>query len=471
VSRGDETSFLDGVKRQIDRLANIGTLPTDTEKEKLHKRFLIYVALMMNGGGILWATICIYYGLFVPAAVPLAYIVLTGANIRYFSSSKRFGLVRSIQLFLSLVLPFLFQWSLGGFVPSGSVMLWAMTAILGALTFQEIRITLRWYLGYLALTVLMGMIDGNIAEYASPGSSSPEATLFVINIIGVSIIVFGLMIYFVRSNDLAYEELELKNNELIESQAQLVQAEKMASIGSLTAGLAHEMNTPIGVINSNTDVSGRCVAAITEAVEGSETIDELGTNDQFQRSLSLLQSSHRATLESSARISKLVNNLRSFARLDEAALQKADLHEGIESTLDLIGHDLDGRIEVVKEKGDIPRVACHPSELNQVFMNILRNAVEAIDGPGKITIRSFVENGNVHVQIEDTGVGIAPEQVQRIFDPGFNRKGSRVKAGWGLFTSYKIVENHNGEIRINSEVGKGTSVTVVLPTDLKNTKS
>jgi signal transduction histidine kinase len=442
----------------------MGTLPYDTEKEKLHKRFLIYVALLMNGGGFLWATICVYYGLYLPAAVPLSYIVMTVANLRLFSRTKRFGLARSFQLLISLVLPFVFQWSLGGFVPSGSVMLWAMTAILGALTFQEIRITLRWYLGYLVLTVLTGVIDGDVSRFTSPASSTPEATLFVVNIIGVSIIVFGLMIYFVRSNELAYEELELKNAELVDSQAQLVQAEKMASIGSLTAGLAHEMNTPVGVINSNTDVSGRCIAAITEALENCQTVAELGSNDQFQRSLTLLQTNNKATLDSSARITKLVNSLTSFARLDEATFQKADLHEGLESTLNLIGHEFKDRIDVVREYGDIPPVVCHPGELNQVFVNLLRNAVEAIENSGKITIRSFVGSDDVRVQIEDSGVGIAPEQLRRIFDPTFTRRAPRVRAGLGLFSSYQIVRKHKGEIRIESEPGKGTSVTVILPT-------
>jgi signal transduction histidine kinase len=449
-------------------VADIGTLPTDTEKEKLRKRFLVYVALLMMGGGLLWAAICLYHKLFLPAAVPLAYIFLSIANLVYFSGSKRFGLVRSFQLLISLVLPFVFQWSLGGFIPSGSVMLWAMTAILGALTFQEIRITLRWYLGYLALTVLTGVIDGNVARYASQGSSTPEATLFIINIIGVSIIVFGLMVYFVRSNDLAYEELELMNNELIESQAQLVQAEKMASIGSLTAGIMHEINTPIGVINSNTDISKRCAGTIANALESCKTIDELEHNDQLKRSLTLIQTNNQSTLESSGRIIKLVNSLKNVARVDEAAFQKADLHEGIDSALDLLSHEIEDRIDVVKKYGDIPRVACHPGELNQVFMIVLKNAVEAIKGQGRITIRSFVRSGTVHVQFEDSGVGIAPEQLQRIFDPGFKKTGSRVRTGWGLFTSYKVMEKHKGEIKIESEVGEGTFVTIMIPTDINN---
>jgi signal transduction histidine kinase len=328
---------------------------------------------------------------------------------------------------------------------------------------QEIRITLRWYLGYLALTVLTGVIDGDVSRYASQGTSTPEATLFVINIIGVSIIVFGLMVYFVRSNDLAYDELELVNSELIESQAQLVQAEKMASIGSLTAGIMHEINTPIGVINSNADISKRCIDNIADTLDVGRTSGDVEDPDRIRHLLSLVQSSNQATLESSSRIVKLVDSLRIVTRVDEAAFQKADLHEGIDSALDLLSHDMEGRIDVVKEYGDIPQVSCHPGELNQVFMAVLMNAVEAIRGEGRIAIRSFVKDDTVHIQIEDSGVGIAPEQLQRIFDPGFKKTGSRVRAGWGLLTSYRIMERHKGEIRIESEAGEGTFVTIMLP--------
>jgi signal transduction histidine kinase len=455
--------MLENLKTIFNRLANIGTQPSDSDKEKLHKRFLVYVALFMAGGGLLWASICIYHGLYIPASIPLGYIVITAANLWSFSRSKRLGVVRFFQLLISLVLPFIFQWSLGGFAPSGAVMLWAMMAILGALTFQEVRITLRWFVGYLALTAASGVLDSVASGNGTLASSATGTALIVVNIIGVSTIVFGLMIYFVRSNELAYKELERMNTALVDSQAQLVQAEKMASIGSLTAGIAHEMNTPIGVINSNTDISGRCIATIVNTLRNCKTIDELTNHKQFQSALEGLQNNNKVTLESSARITQLIDSLKSFTRLDEAALQKADVHEGIDSALSLIQHEFEDRIDIVKEYGNIPKVSCYPGELNQVFMNILKNAVEAIEGSGTITIRSFVTDNYAYIQIEDTGVGLAPGQIQRIFDPGIKRKGTRVRAGWGLFASYKIVEKHRGEIKIESEPGRSTTVTVALP--------
>ncbi|MEE9169689.1 MAG: ATP-binding protein, partial [bacterium] len=164
---------------------------------------------------------------------------------------------------------------------------------------------------------------------------------------------------------------------------------------------------------------------------------------------------------------RIVNSLKSFARLDEAVFQITDLHEGLESILTLLDQDLEGRISVVKEYGEIPLLACYPGELNQMFMNLLMNAVQAIERNGTITIRSFVEKGNVHVQIKDTGIGVSSERIKELFDPSFTKKGHRVKAGLGLFASYNIIQKHHGEIKVESEVGKGSTFTVILPMDLE----
>ncbi len=440
------------VTRLIEVLASIGALESDTDREALHKRFLVYVAVLMSCGGLVWGSICVYLGLFITAAIPFGYVALTAFNLTYFSVTTQFRVARFIQLLISLLLPFLFQWTLGGFVPSGVVMMWAMLAILGALTFQEIEITLRWFLAYIVLTVASGVFEGE------------TATLFVLNVVGVSVIVFGLMLYFVRSNEIAYDQLAQANRELVNSQVELVRAEKMASIGALTAGITHEMNTPLGVINSNVDVASRCVSTITDALKEGGRIDQLDNSEQVKRCLDLLQTTHAGTVESSARITGLVDNLRRFAKLDEAPRQNVDLHEGIDSALELLKPDLGDRIEVVKNYGDIPRVTCYASSLNHVFMDVLRNAAEAIRGRGTIEVRSRVEADEIQIQVIDSGVGMSPEQVQRIFDPALNRSGTRARAGLSLLTSHGILRQHNGEIRIDSRLGEGTTVTVALPT-------
>jgi signal transduction histidine kinase len=451
----------------IKQLAEIGDKPSDTEDQRLHHRFLIYVALLMNGGGLVWGSICLYNGLLIPAIIPFGYIFFTIANLWYFYFSKRFKVVRFFQILLSLVLPFFFQWSLGGFTPSGTVFLWSMTAMLGALTFQEVRITMYWFLTYLLLTVLSGLIDGEVSKYAPSLSSATITFLFVVNIMGVSIIVFGLMQYFVRSRELTHAELELKNKELIESQTQLIKSEKMASVGLLTAGITHEINNPIGVINSTIDVFNRCITNIREVLETGQSLDEIRSSTKLQRSLKALQDNSIANSDSSKRISKIVNSLKSFTRLDEAELQKIDLHESIESTLILLGHDLPKGIRVVKEYGTLPALTCYPGELNQVFLNLLKNAAEAIDGEGTITIRTLLKANNIQVQIADTGVGMSQEQMHSLFEPSFTKSESRVKAGLGLYICYNIIQKHQGEIKGESKEGKGSTFEIMLPTNLE----
>jgi AhpD family alkylhydroperoxidase len=262
------------------------------------------------------------------------------------------------------------------------------------------------------------------------------------------------------------DELQQLLDELKETQAQLVQSEKMAALGKLVAGVVHELNTPIGTINSVIDVSSRSVNRIKEVLESSQNIDEIRQNDRLKDSIKYLQDNMPVTLTATDRIAKIVQSLKSFSRLDESLFQKACIHEGLDSTLTLLENELKDDITVVKEYGEVPLINCYPSELNQVFMHLLTNAVHALHGKGTITIRTFPKNDTIHVVISDTGVGILPDQKEGLFDPNFSKDGSRVKAGLGLFTSYNIVKNHNGHIEVESEVGKGSTFTVILPINL-----
>ena len=250
--------------------------------------------------------------------------------------------------------------------------------------------------------------------------------------------------------------------ELEETQAQLVQSEKMAALGKLVAGVVHEINTPLAVISSSTDVCQRSVGNITAALEANGDLAEVA-DEKFRRSVKALQSGIPGQLAAVDRLSRIVGGLKSFACLDEALFRETDLHEAMDNTLMLLERDLADRVDIVKEYGDLPLVACYASELNQVFMNLLLNAVQAIEEKGTITIRTFVAEGRVHVEITDDGIGIPSDRLQRLFEPDFKRKGPRVKAGLGLFTSYQIMQKHRGEIRVASTPGLGSTFTVVLP--------
>ena len=163
------------------------------------------------------------------------------------------------------------------------------------------------------------------------------------------------------------------------------------------------------------------------------------------------------------RVTDIVQSLRSFARLNEAEFQVFDVHEGLESTLMLLKPQIGDEITVLKHFGDIPPIYGAPGQLNQVFLSLLKNAAQAIEGKGEIRIKTLQAQDQVEIQISDTGRGIPPEQLQRLFDFGFNAADFRVKMGFGLPTAYKTVQEHNGTIELESKVGKGTEVTISLP--------
>ena len=262
-----------------------------------------------------------------------------------------------------------------------------------------------------------------------------------------------------EKNETVEETLE----ELKSTQAQLVQSEKMAALGKLAAGIAHEINNPVGALKSTMDILIRCAAKMKQITESGERLTEVKDSSDFQKFLNILERNSRVALSAGDRIAKIVSSLKNFTRLDEAEFQKVNIHEGIESTLTLIQHEIKEEIEVVKEFGDIPNIFCYPGELNQVFMTLLANAVQAIENEGTVTIKTSSDNTSVYVKISDTGKGIPSENLARIFDPGFTTKSSRVGMDLGLSISYNIIQKHNGEIKVESEVGKGTEFVITLP--------
>jgi signal transduction histidine kinase len=237
------------------------------------------------------------------------------------------------------------------------------------------------------------------------------------------------------------------------AQAQLVQSEKMAALGLLVAGIAHEINTPMGAIASTHDTVFRAI----EKIKG-----EAGSSPSLTRLFTMLEGTQRLLTDATGRVTSIVRRLRSFARLDEAELKEADLNSGIEDTLALVAHELKG-VRVIKELGALPAVTCYPGRLNQVFLNVIVNARQAIAHDGEIRIVTSHGDGSVRVQISDTGCGIAPADLARVFDPGFTTKGVGVGTGLGLSICYQIVEEQKGTIGIASELGKGTTVTITVP--------
>ena len=251
-------------------------------------------------------------------------------------------------------------------------------------------------------------------------------------------------------------------------QDQLIMQEKMASLGNLVAGVAHEINTPLGSLNSNSDTMGRMVTALKSSLkdDGKHPQPERANKERVDKTSRLLEQL-RALADfnktASQRMIAIVTSLRSFARLDRATEDQVDMHEGLETTLTLIENQLKDRVTVHKDYAATPRVRCYPSQLNQVYMNLLLNASQAIEGKGDIYLKTFATDDAVAVEITDTGAGISAENRSRVFDPGFTTKGVKVGTGLGLSIVQRIIDDHNGKIEVESQVGKGTTIRVFLP--------
>lgn len=284
---------------------------------------------------------------------------------------------------------------------------------------------------------------------------------------------FNNMMHILESQNM---KLEKAYTELKATQAKILQQEKMASIGQLAAGVAHEINNPIGFISSNLGTLDKYVNRLTEfitaqsevmeslkSVESEEVLREKRKKLKLDYIIPDIKALIEESLDGADRVRRIVQDLKSFSRVDEAEYKHADINECIESTINIVWNELKYKAVLKKEYGEIPLTKCYPQQLNQVFMNLLVNAAHAIEKQGEITIRTWHEDGSIFVAISDTGAGIPKENISRLFDPFFTTKEIGKGTGLGLSITYDIVKKHTGDIMVHSEEGKGTSFTVRIP--------
>lgn len=244
------------------------------------------------------------------------------------------------------------------------------------------------------------------------------------------------------------KDLKAALEELKETQLQLINSEKMASLGQLIAGVAHEINTPVASIKSNNSIMEKLIAQIEQ--------------DDIKEMFTQINSIDKEAIQ---RISNIVVSLKKFVRLDEADLQEANINKELDLTLDLISHETKNKVEIEKHYGDIPPIKCYPNMLNQVFTNILVNACQAIKDKGKIVISTEFQDSNLIVKIKDNGQGIPKENLNKIFTAGYTTKGVGVGTGLGLAISQKIIDKHKGKIQVYSEVGIGTEFVITIKSE------
>ncbi len=291
--------------------------------------------------------------------------------------------------------------------------------------------------------------EGEPADYfevsLSPVTGREGEVEAVLEILRDATATLGLEQYLIGMAESRDQEL----SDLRKSQAEILYRDRLVALSSLVAGLSHEIHTPLGAMLSSADILKRAIGRL----EADGAVAKLGS----------LKSSAEVMVEGARRIHAVVRTLRLFTRLDEAPRKSVDIHDGLETSLELLRYRIGANTSVIKDYGELPEILCRPDALNQVFMNILLNAVQAVEGAGEIRIATRVDGEDAVVEIADDGPGIPRDDLPKIFDLGFTTRGQRGGTGIGLALSQRIVQEHGGTIEVTSEPGRGSAFAVRIP--------
>lgn len=255
------------------------------------------------------------------------------------------------------------------------------------------------------------------------------------------------------------EDMDDTNRRLKDAQAQLLQSEKMAVVGQLAAGVAHEINNPMSFIISNLDTISKYIPDIADVIKNKRSGTDVDIDFLLEDAAKIISESYEGAL----RVKRIVQDLKTFSHVDEAEMQLTDVHTCLDSTLNILANELKYKAKIIKEYGSVPNIWCYPMQLNQVLLNLIVNASQAIEKDGTILLKTYSDQRRLFIEIADNGCGIQPEIVDKIFEPFFTTKGVGKGTGLGLSIAYNIINKHNGEIKVKSEVGKGSVFTIILP--------
>lgn len=298
----------------------------------------------------------------------------------------------------------------------------------------------------------------------------PESTEMILNNFADAVSLAYARLLDFRRLEQRNKELQRTYRQLQDTQTELLQSANLASLGRLVSGVAHEINSPLGALKSSIDTYIRSFAKIQQVLDEDKLRKELREHPALLKIFKFIDGLNQTTSASIERIDMVVSGLRKFSHLDRADVAEMNVHEGINEALALTEHMFKNRITVHKNFGELPAINAYPNQLNQAFMNLLENANEAIEGTGDIYVSTISEGPDVVIEFKDTGSGIPEENLPKIFDPGFTTKGVGVGTGMGLSILYKIIQNHQGKVDVESEVGKGTAVRLQLPVDVLRTQ-
>ncbi len=246
-------------------------------------------------------------------------------------------------------------------------------------------------------------------------------------------------------------------------QGHLMECEKMAMLGNLMAGIAHEISTPVSSVNSNVDLFDRSLNKMKTMLSSEDVSAELSENRQLAKVVNVMSMLNQSNQTACERILQIVRSLRNSVHGNMMETREVNIHDELENALTLVHHEIKKRVEIVRKYAELPTCSCFPGRLNSVFINMLMNASQAIEGNGQITIETSMSDDIIEVKFTDTGQGISPENLEKLFEAGFTTKSPDKGTGLGLSICKRIMEEHGGKIEVESEVNKGTTFTIYLP--------
>lgn len=524
-------------------IVNLGCTDECDEDERAIRRIFSGASLFVAVAGPIWGSLYMAHGEVGPGLIPFTYGLVTYACFYGLHRTQKWEWFRISQLILIFVLPVALMLSLGGFIPGSAVIVWAVLAPVGALWGGQSRRAVRWIVSFVAVTIVAGLID----PFLRDSNDLPEwliTTFFVMNIGLVNVALCGLIAFYVRQKgeliDVMRRNRELEASYLAQ-EVSLRQSDKLATLGRLSAGMAHELNNPAAAAQQASNQLGQLLRSqqlqsveraglglhadeqqaldeLADKVSGNvrspvfldpldrsdredaiqDFLAEVGVDDAWELAPSLvsvgMDVSDLATLrsrlrpekfvdavnlislrftrqslieglnESTDRIINLVGALKTYTYLDQAPQQQINIHEGLDSTLVMLQHQLKSGIEVGRFYGEgIPLIEANGSELNQVWTNIIDNAADAMGGEGTIEIITMSDATTVVIQITDNGPGIPEDIIDNIFDPFVTSKAPGEGTGLGLNIAHNIVtEKHGGTISASSSEA-GAKFEIKLP--------
>jgi len=451
--------------RYLKMILTIADQDFNTQEEKRQHGFLIYMGLLMSMGGLIWGTLCLLNDLYLPATVPFTYILITVINFLYLYYTKNFIVSQNIQISISLLLPFFFQFFLGGFESSGGNVLWSVLAVFGSFTLRRKNASVVWLVLFILVMIISGLVDTAAQEFDMCLPESYGIAFFVINFILIISIIFSLYYYFVNSEEKARAQLQESLVQLNLAQTQLIESEKMASLGSLVSGIAHEINTPLGV-----GLSG--VSQIdyeVKKIESNYKEDSL-TEDALLQSIATMKQITRTIQD---RLKDAVALVKSFKKIsvDQHFEDKREFNfkEYIDNLLLSLQNELKSKNVTLINNIDVNiNLESYPGIYSQIISNLVLNSIKHgfDDNEKNNTITISAKLGTkLLIDYEDNGKGITDEIEKKIFDPFFTTKRGQGGSGLGMNIIYNlVVQKLSGTIDIIRVMPHGLGFQIIINT-------